>query len=96
VERRRQSPRHSSFTTAAVTPARPISGVSGRGMTRQHGTGFDTTKVRLGSGLQGIADRLAALDGTLYIHSQPDTEPPSAASFPCLLRTAKDKEHRPR
>ena len=29
------SPRRSSFTTAAVTPARPISGVSGRGMARR-------------------------------------------------------------
>ena len=35
------------------------------------GAGFDTTKARHGSGLQGIADRLAALGGTLDIHSQP-------------------------
>jgi signal transduction histidine kinase len=35
------------------------------------GAGFDTVKARHGSGLQGIADRLAALGGTLDIHSQP-------------------------
>jgi signal transduction histidine kinase len=35
------------------------------------GAGFDTAKARHGSGLQGIADRLAALGGTLDIHSQP-------------------------
>ncbi len=35
------------------------------------GAGFDTTTARHGSGLQGMADRLAALGGTLSIHSQP-------------------------
>ena len=35
------------------------------------GAGFDTTQARHGSGLQGMADRLAALGGTLDIHSQP-------------------------
>jgi two-component system, NarL family, sensor histidine kinase UhpB len=35
------------------------------------GAGFDTTKAPQGSGLQGMADRLAALGGTLDICSQP-------------------------
>jgi signal transduction histidine kinase len=35
------------------------------------GTGFDTAAARDGTGLQGMADRLAALGGTLDIHSQP-------------------------
>jgi len=35
------------------------------------GAGFDTAKARYGSGLQGMADRLAALGGTLDIRSQP-------------------------
>jgi signal transduction histidine kinase len=35
------------------------------------GSGFDTTKAPRGSGLQGMADWLAALGGTLGIHSQP-------------------------
>jgi signal transduction histidine kinase len=35
------------------------------------GTGFDTTQAPQGSGLQGMTDRLAALGGTLDIHSQP-------------------------
>ncbi len=36
-----------------------------------NGTGFDTTTARHGTGLQGMTDRLAALVGTLTIHSQP-------------------------
>jgi signal transduction histidine kinase len=35
------------------------------------GTGFDTATTREGTGLQGMADRLAALGGTLHIRSQP-------------------------
>jgi signal transduction histidine kinase len=35
------------------------------------GTGFDTAGTREGTGLQGMADRLAALGGTLHIRSQP-------------------------
>jgi signal transduction histidine kinase len=35
------------------------------------GAGFDTASTRHGTGLQGMADRLAALDGTLDIRSRP-------------------------
>jgi signal transduction histidine kinase len=35
------------------------------------GTGFDTASTRTGTGLQGMADRLAALGGALQVHSQP-------------------------
>jgi signal transduction histidine kinase len=35
------------------------------------GTGFDTAAARDGTGLQGMADRLAALGGTLHLRSQP-------------------------
>jgi signal transduction histidine kinase len=35
------------------------------------GTGFDTAAARDGTGLQGMADRLAALGGTLHVRSQP-------------------------
>jgi signal transduction histidine kinase len=35
------------------------------------GAGFDTTATRQGTGLQGMADRLAALGGTLHVRSQP-------------------------
>jgi signal transduction histidine kinase len=35
------------------------------------GTGFDTTTATQGTGQQGMADRLAALGGTLHLHSQP-------------------------
>jgi signal transduction histidine kinase len=35
------------------------------------GTGFDTVAARHGTGLQGMADRLAALGGTLHLRSQP-------------------------
>jgi signal transduction histidine kinase len=35
------------------------------------GAGFDPAATRQGTGLQGMADRLAALGGTLHVHSQP-------------------------
>jgi signal transduction histidine kinase len=35
------------------------------------GTGFDTASTRNGTGLQGMADRLAALGGALQVRSQP-------------------------
>jgi signal transduction histidine kinase len=35
------------------------------------GTGFDTAAARHGTGLQGMADRLAALGGTLHLRSRP-------------------------
>ena len=35
------------------------------------GAGFDPGAVRRGSGLQGMADRLAALGGTLDVRSRP-------------------------
>jgi signal transduction histidine kinase len=35
------------------------------------GTGFDTASTRNGTGLQGMADRLAALGGARQVRSQP-------------------------
>jgi signal transduction histidine kinase len=35
------------------------------------GGGFDTTRTRYGTGLQGMADRLSALGGTLEVKSKP-------------------------
>jgi signal transduction histidine kinase len=35
------------------------------------GAGFDTATTRYGTGLQGMADRLAALGGALHVRSQP-------------------------
>ena len=35
------------------------------------GAGFDRSSTSYGTGLQGIADRLAALDGTLDVQSEP-------------------------
>jgi signal transduction histidine kinase len=36
-----------------------------------NGTGFDTATTRHGTGLQGMADRLAALGGALHVRSRP-------------------------
>jgi len=47
------------------------SGGSLRFTVTDDGAGFDTTTVRHGTGLQGMADRLAALGGALDIRSQP-------------------------
>jgi hypothetical protein len=38
---------------------------------RDDGVGFDLGATGLGSGLQGMADRLAAIDGTLEVRSEP-------------------------
>ncbi len=38
---------------------------------RDDGVGFDPARTGYGTGLQGIADRLAALEGTVEIHSAP-------------------------
>jgi signal transduction histidine kinase len=35
------------------------------------GSGFDPERTPMGSGLQNMADRLAALGGTLEVHSRP-------------------------
>jgi signal transduction histidine kinase len=47
------------------------SGGSLRFTVTDDGTGFDTASTRNGTGLQGMADRLAALGGALQVHSQP-------------------------
>jgi signal transduction histidine kinase len=48
-----------------------ISGGSLQFTITDDGTGFDTAAARHGTGLQGMADRLAALGGTLHLRSQP-------------------------
>jgi signal transduction histidine kinase len=61
--------KYAGATQAAIRLACPDSSL--QVTITDDGAGFDTTKVRRGSGLQGIADRLAALGGTLDIHSRP-------------------------
>jgi signal transduction histidine kinase len=48
------------------------------------GTGFDTATARHGTGLQGMADRLAALGGTLHLHSQPGQGTTVSGRLPVL------------
>jgi signal transduction histidine kinase len=47
------------------------SGGSLRFTVTDDGAGFDTARTRHGTGLQGMADRLAALGGALHVCSQP-------------------------
>ena len=47
------------------------SGGSLRFTVTDDGAGFDTASTRHGTGLQGMADRLAALGGALHVRSQP-------------------------
>jgi signal transduction histidine kinase len=54
-----------------VTVGLSCSGGSLRFTVTDDGAGFDTAHVRYGTGLQGMADRLAALGGTLHVRSQP-------------------------
>jgi signal transduction histidine kinase len=46
------------------------------------GTGFDTATATHGTGLQGMGDRLAALGGTLQIHSKPGLGTTVTGSLP--------------
>ena len=46
------------------------------------GAGFDQATTTMGSGLQGIADRLDTVGGSLTITSRPEPAPPSAATSP--------------
>jgi signal transduction histidine kinase len=46
------------------------------------GRGFDPRAAERGSGLQGIADRLAALGGTLTVRSAPGAGTTIAGSLP--------------
>ena len=47
------------------------SGGSLRFTVTDDGAGFDTASTRHGTGLQGMADRLAALGGALQVRSRP-------------------------
>ena len=58
---------HASRATVALSS----SGGSLRFTVTDDGAGFDTAATRHGTGLQGMADRLAALGGALQVRSQP-------------------------
>jgi signal transduction histidine kinase len=47
-----------------------------------HGSGFDPKKTGYGTGLQGMADRLAALEGDLEVRSTPGTGTTVVGSLP--------------
>jgi signal transduction histidine kinase len=49
---------------------------------RDNGVGFDSSQTGYGTGLQGIADRLRALDGTLEVRSAPGAGTTIAGSVP--------------
>jgi signal transduction histidine kinase len=62
----------SKYASAAQATVRLACDADGLEFTvTDDGAGFDAAAVRAGSGLQGMADRLAALGGTLDIRSQP-------------------------
>jgi signal transduction histidine kinase len=53
------------------------------------GVGFDATATSYGTGLQGIADRLAALDGALAVASTPGAGTAITGSLPAQATDAK-------
>jgi glucose-6-phosphate-specific signal transduction histidine kinase len=59
---------HESPSSAAIVLG---PGGSLRFTVTDDGAGFDTASTRHGTGLQGMAGRLAALGGALHIRSQP-------------------------
>jgi signal transduction histidine kinase len=50
------------------------------------GAGFDTASTRNGTGLQGMADRLAALGGGLQVHSRPGHGTTVSGQLPVSVR----------
>jgi signal transduction histidine kinase len=54
------------------------------------GIGFDPTHTREGTGLQGIADRLGALDGELEISSEPGAGTDLRGRIPAMPHAAPD------
>jgi len=53
------------------------------------GVGFDAGATSYGTGLQGIADRLAALGGVLAVASSPGTGTAITGSLPAQAADAK-------
>ena len=85
--------KYAGTTQAAIRLACPDSSL--QVTITDDGAGFDTTKARHGSGLQGMADRLAALGGTLDIHSQPGHGTTLTCQLPVPAQDSKRKEHQP-
>jgi signal transduction histidine kinase len=50
------------------------------------GEGFDSAQIGYGTGLQGMADRLAALGGTLEVRSRPGGGTTIRGGIPVLAR----------
>jgi signal transduction histidine kinase len=57
------------------------------------GTGFDPATTPIGTGLQGITDRLAALGGTLAITSTPGHGTRITGQVPATQLTSTDRHH---
>jgi signal transduction histidine kinase len=51
---------------------------------RDDGRGFDPGETRYGTGLQGIADRLASLDGSLRVEAQPGSGTTVTGTIPVV------------
>ena len=54
------------------------------------GVGFDSSSVSLGTGLQGIVDRLDTVGGSVTIVSEPGTGTTVAGSVPVIVSSADD------
>jgi signal transduction histidine kinase len=58
------------------------------------GAGFDPEETPLGSGLQGMEDRLAALGGDLGIHSEPGAGTTVTGRIPVATESAAATQRR--
>jgi signal transduction histidine kinase len=63
-----------------------------RFIVRDDGRGFDPRANGYGTGLQGIADRLGALEGSLEVESAPGRGTTVRGRVPILARTIEDRE----
>jgi signal transduction histidine kinase len=78
--------KYAEATSARVTVARVNGDLTFE--VSDDGRGFDPDRTRYGTGLQGIADRLAALDGRLEVRSRPGAGTRIAGSLECSERVS--------
>jgi signal transduction histidine kinase len=76
--------KYANAASAAITLAQRNGSLEFR--VRDDGTGFDPVTVVLGSGLQGMTDRIDAIGGTLTIESEPGAGTTVRGEVPCRER----------
>ena len=72
--------KHARASRATVS----VSADAARVTVEVHDDGVGGASIEAGSGLRGLADRVAALDGHLAVHSPPGAGTTLTAELPCV------------